>query len=35
MNIQDYVVAAIAVFTYLILLIVKPILPEKFGKFYL
>lgn len=33
MNIQDYVVAAIAVFTYLILLIVKPILPEKFGKF--
>lgn len=33
MNIQDYVVAAIAVFTYLILLIVKPIIPEKAGKF--
>jgi len=32
MNIQDYVVAAIAVFTYLILLIVKPIIPEKAGK---
>lgn len=33
MNIQDYVVAAIAVFTYLILLIVKPLLPEKCSKF--
>lgn len=33
MNIQDYVVAAIAVFTYLVLLIVKPIIPEKAGKF--
>ena len=33
MNIQDYVVAAIAVFTYLILLIVKPIIPEKAGKY--
>lgn len=33
MNIQDYVVAAIAVFTYLILLIVKPILPERLSKF--
>lgn len=33
MNIQDYVVAAIAVFTYLVLLIVKPLLPEKCGKF--
>lgn len=33
MNIQDYVVAAIAVFTYLVLLIVKPILPEKMCKF--
>lgn len=33
MNIQDYIVAAIAVFTYLILLIVKPLLPEKLCKF--
>lgn len=33
MNIQDYVVATIAVFTYLILLIVKPVLPQKCGKF--
>lgn len=33
MNIQDYVVAAIAVFTYLGLLMVKPIIPERAGKF--
>lgn len=33
MNIQDYVVAAIAVFTYLILLIVKPLLPNTMCKF--
>ena len=33
MNIQDYVVAAIAVFTYLVLLIIRPLLPEKFHKF--
>ena len=33
MNIQDYVVAAIAVFTYLSLLIVKPLLPEGWNKY--
>ena len=33
MNIQDYVVVAIAVFTYLILLMIKPLLPEKWCRF--
>lgn len=33
MNIQEFVVTAIAVFTYLILLAIKPILPEQMRKF--
>lgn len=33
MNIQEYVVVTIAVFTYLILAMVKPILPEKWCRF--
>lgn len=33
MNIQDYIVACIAVFTYLILLMLKPLFPEKWCKF--
>ena len=33
MNIQDYVVVAIAVFTYLILAMVKPLLPETWRRF--
>ena len=33
MNIQDYVVVTIAVFTYLILAMVKPLLPENCRRF--
>ena len=33
MNIQDYIVACIAVFVYLLLLILKPIIPENARKF--
>ena len=32
-NIEDYVVAAIAVFTYLFLLMIKPLLPDSWRRF--